>query len=47
MKFGFTDSTSIPALLGQADSFKQYKITFERYKEQIEIKPAPQARSST
>lgn len=38
---GFTNSTSIPALLGQADFFKQYKISFERYKEQIEIKPAP------
>jgi hypothetical protein len=37
---GFTHSTTLPALLGQADFFQHYQIKFERYREQIEIKPA-------
>lgn len=37
----FTDSPGVFALLGQADFFQAYKITFERYKERIEIKPKP------
>jgi hypothetical protein len=39
---GFTDSLGVGALLGQADFFQAYKITFERYKERMEIKPAKQ-----
>jgi hypothetical protein len=36
----FTDSPGVGALLGQADFFQHHKITFERYKEQMEIKSA-------
>ncbi len=35
---GFTKSNGVSALLGQADFFEKYKITFERKKETIEIK---------
>jgi hypothetical protein len=38
---GFTESEGVSALLGQADFFQAYKISFERYKERIEINPAP------
>jgi aspartyl protease len=38
---GFTASEGVSALLGQADFFQAYKISFERYKERIEISPAP------
>ncbi len=36
----FTESDGVGALLGQADFFQNYQIKFERYKEQMEIKPA-------
>jgi hypothetical protein len=35
----FSDSPGVGALLGQADFFQHHKITFERYKERIEISP--------
>ena len=35
---GFTKSNGVGALLGQADFFQRYKITFDRKKESIEIK---------
>lgn len=35
---GFTKSDGVAALLGQADFFENYKITFDRKKEIIEIK---------
>lgn len=35
---GFTRSNGVSALLGQADFFERYKITFDRRKEMIEIK---------
>lgn len=34
----FTDSTAIPAILGQIDFFMNHKIIFDRAKERIEIK---------
>jgi len=34
---GFTDSPGVHAILGQADFFQHFKITFERYKERMEI----------
>jgi len=37
---GFTDSPGVGALLGQADFFQRFQVKFERYKDQIEIKPA-------
>ncbi len=37
---GFTDSPGVMALLGQQDFFEHYQITFERYKERLELKPA-------
>jgi hypothetical protein len=37
----FTDSPGVFALLGQADFFQAYQVKFERYKERVEIKPAP------
>jgi Aspartyl protease len=37
----FTDSPGVVALLGQADFFQAHQIKFERYKERIEINPAP------
>jgi hypothetical protein len=36
----FTNSEGVGALLGQADFFHHYKVTFERYKERMEISPA-------
>lgn len=36
----FTESDGVGALLGQADFFQYYKVTFERYKERMEISPA-------
>jgi hypothetical protein len=41
IEVGFTDSEGVDAILGQADFFQVYKITFERYKERLEIKPTP------
>jgi hypothetical protein len=41
LEVGFTDSEGVDAILGQADFFQAYKVTFERYKEWVEIKPAP------
>jgi hypothetical protein len=38
----FTESPGVGALLGQSDFFQHHKITFERYKERIEIKPRKQ-----
>lgn len=35
---GFTKSNGVSVLLGQADFFQRYKITFDRKKEAIEIK---------
>ncbi len=40
IEVGFTESSGVDAILGQADFFKHHKITFERYKERMEIKPA-------
>lgn len=35
----FADTSSVGALLGQADFFQHFKVTFERYKERMEITP--------
>jgi hypothetical protein len=40
LAIGFTESEGVSALLGQADFFQAHKISFERYKEQLEISPA-------
>ena len=36
----FTEASSVGALLGQADFFQHFKITFERYKERMGITPS-------
>jgi len=41
LAIGFTESEGVSALLGQADFFQAHQIKFERYKERIEISPAP------
>jgi hypothetical protein len=40
MEVGFTESSRVVGILGQRDFFEQYKVTFERYRECIEITPA-------
>ncbi len=40
MNVGFTDSSGVHAILGQQDFFEHYQITFERYNERLELKPA-------
>jgi hypothetical protein len=40
MEAAFTESERVGAILGQRDFFEHYKITFERYKERIELTPA-------
>jgi hypothetical protein len=35
---GFTESAGVGALLGQADFFQAHKVTFERYKQRMEIR---------
>ena len=40
LEVAFTDASSVGALLGQADFFQCFKITFERYKERMEIIPS-------
>jgi hypothetical protein len=42
LEVGFTDSPGVSAILGQADFFKHYTISFERAKEKIEIKSITQ-----
>ena len=44
MAVAFTDASSVGALLGQADFFEHFKITFERYKERLEVSPKGQTR---
>jgi len=39
IKAGFVDSKNVSGILGQQDFFENYKITFERSKEIIEINP--------
>lgn len=39
IKAGFVDSKNVSGILGQQDFFENYKITFERSKEVVEIKP--------
>jgi hypothetical protein len=36
---GFTDSDGVGALLGQSGSFDGFEITFQRFKDTIDIRP--------
>lgn len=40
MAVAFGELEGVSAILGQTDFFQQYRITFERYNELIEIDPA-------
>lgn len=39
---GFTDSAGVSGLLGQADFFDNFQVSFERYRWEFDVTPRPQ-----